>query len=307
VWTADAQMRKRLPGLMEMSDGMRTFIFFTLNDISCAWNRTQLTRRAEAFQFGGNMYAYATDRAKIRSRLMGVTHRKARATEMKSLKAGPRSSLTVARLKHGGDWQVSARYRLVAKLLQRMNAGCGTTFVAAEPAPADDAALPQDAVLYATGRTGITLGDPHKKALAGRLASGGFLVVDAGMGDQRFEQAFKTFAGQMGWTVKPLAADHPILSGSMTGATGQDITKGLTYTHHALAKASSPLRVDLRGIYAGERLVGLYSPRDLLYAQAGLRAFGSIGYDLVSAQKVIENVLLYATTVSPEATGGAAE
>ena len=307
VWTADAQMRTRLPGLMEMSDGMRTFIFFALNDISCAWSTTQVTRRADAFQLGVNMYAYTTDRAKIRSRLMGVTRSKTRAAEMKSLKAGPRSALTVARLKHGGDWHVSARYRLVAKLAQRMNAGCGTTFVAAEPALAEDAALPQDAVLYATGRTGITLGDAQKKALADRLASGGFLVVDAGMGDQRFQQAFKTFAGEMGWTVKPLAADHPILSGSMTGATGQDITKGLTYTHHALAKASSPLRVDLRGIYAGERLVGVYSPRDLLYAQAGLRAFGSIGYDVASAQKVAENILLYATTLSADAAGAAAE
>jgi hypothetical protein len=304
---------------MEMSDGVRTFIFFTLNDISCAWNRTQITRRPEAFRFGGNLYAYATDRAKIRSRLMGVTRSKTRAAEMKLLKAGPRSALTVARLKHGGDWDVSARYRLVAKLVQRMNAGCGTTFVAAEPAPAGDAALPTGAVLYATGRVDISLSEAEQAALNNRLASGGFLVVDACRGDSRFQRAFKTFARKMRWTLKALPDGHPIVTGSMGGATGYNISKGMKYTFHAFARARSPLRLDLQGIYAagkgdegdvgekGEKLVGVYSPRDLVYSQAGLRAFGSIGYDVVSAQKVAENILLYATTLRAEATGAAAE
>jgi len=313
MWQADAKMRKQLPGLMEMSDGVRTFIFFTLNDISCAWNTTQMTRRADAFQFGGNLYAYATDRAKIRSRLMGVTRRKSRAAEMKLLKAGPRSTLTVARLKHGGDWDVSARYRLVAKLVQRLNAGCGTAFVASEPAPAGDAALPTGAVLYATGRVDISLSEAQQAALNNRLASGGFLMVDACRGDSRFQRTFKTFARKMRWTLKALPDGHPIVTGSMGGATGYNISKGMKYTFHAFARARSPLRLDLQGIYAGgeggkgEKLVGVYSPRDLLYAQAGLRAFGSIGYDVASAQKVIENVLLYATTLSAEATGAAAE
>ncbi|MBN2584019.1 MAG: DUF4159 domain-containing protein [Planctomycetes bacterium] len=295
VWTADAQMRGPLPGLMEMADGVRTFIFFALNDVSCAWNTTQVTKRADAFQFGINLYAYATDRAKIRSRLMGATQNKSKAEQMKQLAVGSRRDMAVARLKHGGDWNVSARYRLVEKLVARVNGGCSTNLVAAEPASPSDAALPQGALLYVTGRTGITLSDAEQQALKQRLAAGGFLLADACLGDERFQKAFKAFAEGMGWTLKQLPDDHPLVRGSMGAATGYDLGKGVKYTFHAVARAGSPLRLELHGIYAGDRLVGVYSPRDVMIGQAGLRAYGNIGYDIPSAQMVVENVLLYAT------------
>ena len=104
-----------------------------------------------------------------------------------------------------------------------------------------------------------------------------------------------------------LGEDHPIISGAMNGATGQSVAKGLKYTYHALAKATSPLGIDLRGLYAGDRLVGVYSPRDVMVSQAGLRAFGSIGYDVTSAQKVAENIMLYATTLGAAPSGDPAE
>ncbi|NLX57951.1 MAG: DUF4159 domain-containing protein [Phycisphaerae bacterium] len=295
VWTADSQMTSSVPGLMEMTDGVRTFIFFALNDVSCAWNTIQIGKRMDAFQFGNNLYAYATDRAKIRSRLMGSTQSKNKAAQLKQLAVGPRQDLAVARLKHGGDWNVSARYRLVEKLVARVNGGCGTSLTAAEPASPSDAALPQTALLYLTGRTGITLGDVEQQALKQRLAAGGFVLADACLGDERFQRAFTAFAESMGWTVKRLPDDHPIVTGSMGAATGHDLAKGVKFTFHALAKATSPLRLELYGLYAGDRLVGVYSPRDLMYGQANLRAFGNIGYDAPSAQMIVENALLYAT------------
>lgn len=304
IWKADLAMVRPLSGLQEMADGMRTFMFFAPNDISCAWNTSAVTKRGGEFQFGINLYSYATDRAKIRSRLSKATIAKASEASLKSLQVSAPRPLTVALMKHGGDWNVSERYRLVEKLAARL-ADSPLAITAAPSAAPSDAALPAGAVLYATGRAGLSLLDTEKEALKKRLAGGAFLIVDAATGDARFQKAFDGLAGEMGWTVRRLDDKHAILTGAMTGGTGHRLEDGLRFSYHAVANSSVPLRLDLRGIYVGEKLVGVYSPRDIMYSQADLKAFGTVGYDTISAQHVVENLLVYAVTVGQPAPAAA--
>jgi hypothetical protein len=207
-------------------------------------------------------------------------------------------------LKHGGDWNVSQHYGLVDKLCARLTAS-GFNMTAGQPIAPSDAGAPQDAVLCATGRVDISLLDAEKEALKKRLAAGGFLLVDAAMGDQRFQQAFNKFAEEMGWVVKRFDKDSDVLKGAMRGGLGHDLTKGIKFTQTAFATAGAPLATDLRGLYAGERLVGIYSPLDLMYAQASLRAWGALGYDGPSAQSVVDNIMICVLSAQP--VGGAQE
>jgi len=307
VWQTDVKITRQVRGLQEMSDGVRTFIFYAPNDISCAWNTNAVARRVPEFHFGLNLYAYATDRAKIRSRLARATSAKSGQAGLKQITVQVPRPLTVARMKHGGDWHVTQRYRLVEKLAGRLSGDDAALRVTpAQPAAPSSAEFPAGGVFYATGRGPMTLSEPEQAALKKRLAAGGFLIVDATLGDARFQEAFPALAGQMGWTVKRFDDKHPIVSGTMPGGTGHDLTTRIKYTYAALARARSPLRLDLRGLWAGDRLVGVYSPRDLMFSQAGLRAWGSVGYDEASARRIVENLILYATTTGAPSAGQAA-
>ena len=297
IWKADLPIRRPIRGLMEMADGVRSFIFFAPSDVSCAWNTKAVTRRIGEFRLGVNMYAYATDRAKIRSRLARATTARTARGELKTLSAGGAAARTIARMKHGGDWNVSERYRLVEKLCDRLGGDEGTlATTAAGPVAPSDAALPAAGILYATGRAGISLLPDEREALKKRLASGGFIFVDATKGDLRFRGAFTTLATEMGWTVKRLDKTHPILTGAIPGGKGHDLTHGVRFSFHTIANAQVPPRLDLQGIYVAGKLVGVYSPLDVMYSQAGLRAFGTLGYDVPTARRIIENIVLYAMT-----------
>ncbi len=299
VWTADLNVRRPLRRLQEMSDGVRSFIFYAPTDISCAWNTAAVTRRGAEFKFGLNLYAYATDRAKIRSRLARATFKKTRQEEFEKIKVEAPRPIHLVRMKHGGDWNVTSRYRVLEKLAARLREGLGIETTVHEPAAPGEEGFPKDAVVYATGRVDVSLLPDGREALKQRLADGAFLLVDAALGDARFRDDFETFAGEMGWTLERLPEDHPILRGSFPGATGHDLTGPVQFTHTAVSQATGPLRLDLRGIYSDGNLVGVCSPRDAMYGQAALRAFGSIGYREASAQQVVENVLLYATQTGP--------
>jgi len=300
IWKADVTMTRQLAGLQEMADGMRTFIFYAPNDVSCAWNTSAVVKRGGEFQFGMNLYAYATDRAKIRSRLSRATIDRQAAELVRGLQIGAPRQLTVALMKHGGDWNVTERYRLIDKLAARLE-GTPLAITAAPAAAPSDAALPPGAVLHITGRAGFSLSDAEREALKKRLQGGAFLIVDAAAGDQRFRTAFEAAAGEMGWKLTRCEATHPLVSGAMQGGTGHKLEECVRFAYHTIAKATVPPRLDLRTIVVDGKTVGVYSPRDVLYSQADLKSFGADAYETAGAQRIIENCLLYAQTVTQPA------
>jgi hypothetical protein len=294
LWTADAQMRKQVPGLMEMADGVRAFVFYASNDISCAWVMQQIPAREEAFQLGLNMYTYATDRARIRSRLMAASSREVREREVATLKAPAGAApVRLVPLRHGGDWAVTRHYDLPAKLAARLKEAELAQVEVDEPRAVTDEAIPEKAVLYVTGRQGMMMSEAERAALKGLLEKGAFLVADATLGDERFVESFRQLIKEAGLQERLLPLAHPIVGGAMDGATGHDLSKNIGLTHEALRRSIANVRLELTGIYLGERLVGVFSPRDLFYSQAGMRAYQSVGFDESTAQRVVDNIMLY--------------
>jgi hypothetical protein len=71
--------------------------------------------------------------------------------------------------------------------------------------------------------------------------------------------------------------------------------------HNAAAAVEQVLAAgggrDLVGIYAGDRMVGLYSPRDVLFSLTPYEACGCRGYKTEDAAAVATNIVLYLTTL----------
>jgi len=60
---------KQRPEILGLDDGLRTFLFYAMDDISCPWNTRALAGREYLFKWGINLYTYATDQSPLRAKL----------------------------------------------------------------------------------------------------------------------------------------------------------------------------------------------------------------------------------------------
>ena len=299
MWSAEQKITGRLPVLQGISDGVRTFVFYSPSDISCAWNTLAIARNDPLFKMGINLYAYTTDRGKLRSKLAGYGVAESERYSGSAVSPGERTKLRIRQLKHGGDWYVSRHYGGLSMLGEHL-AGHGR--IACEVGEAIEAADPAAAetdVLWLTGRKGLMMSPPQQAALKAWLGAGGFLVVDACMGDKTFDAAWRQAAADLGLTIKAAGKDSPLVTGALGGATGYALTRcefdsGLRPERIGKAEAS------LHELYLGDRLVGVYSDFDVLLALTGVKAYDRRGYGAADARAVATNMLLPATLQGKE-------
>ena len=294
LWSADQRIMSRMSPLFGMTDGLRTFLFVSWQDISCAWNTLSVVRDEVLFDLGGNLYAYATDRRPIRSRLAvkrnsgGTGYAEAKPSVTKAV------PLAIARLKHGGDWYVGKNYSLEARTAADLSAAVpGLKIAAAEAVAAADLRADPGAVAWLTGRQNVALAEADLAAIKSFLTGGGFLLAEAAMGDPRFDAAFRTAAGQLGLQMTPVGKDDPILTGRFEGATGYAIGN-VAFTFALRSQRIGKPQPELYRLSLGGKLVGLYSPLDLTFSQTGIDAFDCRGYESEDARALLANVLLTA-------------
>ncbi len=295
LWEADLRLEGRRPRLMGMFDGTRTFVIYSPQDISCAWHTFAIIRQRLLFDLGCNLYAYATDRGKLRSKLA-----ERRASEAgggvstTAVSPGPRTTLRVRLLEHGGDWYVSRRYRPLRTLAEYAADRGGLTLQVGDPAkPTDEAAAKTD-VFWVTGRKGLAMSPDRQSALKDWLRAGGFLAADACMGDPAFDKAFRDFAGRLGVEVRPLGPESPLLKGDFGGPSGFNLTN-VDFTRSLKPDRIGKPHAELCGLYLDDRLAGLYTPVDAALSLTGVKAFGNRGYETADARAVATNMLLPAT------------
>jgi len=109
VWDAFQKLKAR-PEMFGIHDGVRTSVFYSPDDISCPWQTKAFTQKLYLFDWGINLYTYATDEAPLRAKLAGREPPKSdRFTG--PVKAGPQKTLHIVRVKHDGNWEAGANYR----------------------------------------------------------------------------------------------------------------------------------------------------------------------------------------------------
>ena len=290
------QLAKR-PEILGMDDGMRTFLFYSMDDISCPWQTRAVAAREYLFQFGRNLYTYATDRGALRSKL--ATREEPKSDRYNTpVKGGDKNTLRVARVKYGYGtspaWMTNRNYQSFGKLTQVLAQKASVTLKAEEEGvtPAD---LGDREAAYLVGSGAVTLTPPEIEGLKAYTAKGGFLWVEAATGATPFDTSLKKIAADAGWDLKPLPTTSPLLSGKLAKGVGYNLTSGVQF-HRALRVARlGRAYAELIGLYEGGKLVGVYSPFDALFSITGYDAYNCRGYQHEDALAVAMNIVLYLT------------
>jgi hypothetical protein len=161
-------------------------------------------------------------------------------------------------------------------------------------APAD---LAKYDVAYLAGTKALVLSAEQREALKSFVAAGGLLWLEAVTGSADFDQSVKQFAQDMGWELKMLPMTHGLMTGRMDPALGYNLTAGVEFRRALRVSRLGRPYAEFMGLYAGERLVGLYSPLDVLFSLQPYEAWSCKGYQPVDAEAVATNIVLYLTTL----------
>jgi len=271
-------------GLLGISNGLRTMVIHSPRELSLALQVGQRPDNRPLFELLANIYLLATDKG-ILSPRDSIHWPKARRFQ-------PVATVTVTRLKHGGNcdpeplaWRRFAtlmgnRYRILLKI--------------SEPLPIVllDAGLHPVAVM--TGTEDFTLTREELGALKKYFREGGTLIVDAAGGAREFDRAVFSQILQLpdGAVYGPIALDHPIYR------KPEPIEK-VTY-RRGLGLVLGEVRNSPRlgGVTSGGRLAIIHSREDLTAGLVGYQYHGIRGYSPQSAAEMMRNILYYAARIN---------
>ncbi len=157
--------------------------------------------------------------------------------------------------------------------------------------------IPADlSFVHLSGRDRMEMSEKMRNHLKTYLSGGGFLFAEATIGDRTFDASLRAAFEAAGLTLEPLGADSPMMSGTFGGdAAGCGVTKPGWTASLKGERIGKPLPV-LYGLRLDGKLVGIYSPLDIIYSQTGCRAFGNRGYEAADARALATNLLLLVST-----------
>ena len=295
TFVIETKPMKQRPEMMGIDDGLRTCVFYSMDDIGCPWQTKAYTNKEYLFQWGQNLYTYATDRGALRSRLAPREADTKPVRYKEPVKAGERNTLKLTRVKYDGTgWLTGRNYGLLTRLAAEVKSRAGVTLTVDESG-IGAAGLGDADIAYLTGSAELKLADTDKAGLKAFADKGGLLVVEAAGGTIAFDQEFRKVMGDMGWEVKPMPATAPLITGKMDPATGYSLISNVQFSRALRVTRLSRPQAELQGIYQGEKLVGLYSPFDVLYSMTPYEAYNKRGYQSDDAKAVATNIILFAT------------
>jgi type II secretory pathway pseudopilin PulG len=294
----DPYVLKQRPEILGIDDGLRTILFFALDDISCHWTVKAMAGREYLFQWGINLFTYATDRTPLRGKL--ASRDTAKADRYNALiRKGAKDTLRMARVKYDGAWDVGRHYGVLAGLAAHLNRKALIT-LKTDDGGVGAADLADRDVAYLAGAGPLKLADPERSALKQYLGKGGFIWVEAVGGSAAFDKEFRKAAGELGWELKLLAPEHPLMSGKFKDAIGYHLASGIQFRRALRVVRAGRTYAELVGIYQNGQLAGVYSPFDVLFSATGYEAYGCLGYLQPDAQAVGVNVVVYLTDRAAE-------
>jgi len=297
AYTDPYRLQKR-PEILGVHDGLRTFLFYAPDDISCPWHLRALAGRLYLFNWGINLVAYATDSAPLRAKLAERQPKPDTRYEKQAVKVGATKRLRLARVRHAGDWNVGANYRALQGLAGYVKQKAGLTLEVKDGvAPAD---LDGFDVAYVTGSAAVEFSDADLRALEAFAKGGGWLWFEAATGSVDFNKAMLRAAVKARWRMTLLAGGHPLANGRMGGPKGFDLTRSVQFRRALKVVRTGRDHADFQGIYLDNRLVGVFSPIDVVFSSTPYEASQCRGYATPDARAVATNILLYAASERPE-------
>jgi hypothetical protein len=268
------------------SDRGRTVAFILTNGACCAWHQDAHERFPRLFDLGSNILRYATYGRPLRGRLTPFWPRE---------EPEPSTTITVARLKHGGDyWSDPYAERRLSEILTRR------TGLGLEERPAlDFAGLPDaDAqVLWLCGHEFVPPDQAEAEQLKTYLQEkDALLFASPSYGSAAFDEAFQAWAidlfGADRWEMIP--SNDPIMTGELAGGLGSTLA---ALTMRRGLDGLPPMRLDwpiLHGVRHEGRWILIYSPYDVCCGLIEHPCINCVGYEPNDAAALASNVMLYA-------------
>ncbi len=205
----------------------------------------------------------------------------------------PLRHIQVGRLMHGGDWNTApgATAALSRSLSRAISVGLQSRSVDAGES------IPRELrLLWLTGSQFEAFRPSEMENLRSYLDAGGLLLLDAAYGDEAFydralAQLEQLYGAQ---AIKPLPADHPLLTGKFAGELGSNIMS-VAYNvaaRNVLGRRQGP--PSLVGVWHDGRLVAVASRLALASPAEGSPPYDCVGYSVRDARRIVLNVVLYA-------------
>lgn len=287
------------PGVMMLDRGCKTVVVFSKTPVAGFWEETRFqpkkgepanTRGERAYQFGGNVVAYATGMQPPEQK--GFRVKVADAADA----SPPRGAFKPAQLKAGENPPAPAAMRnLVA--YARDAIGLEATFDVKRTFPPGDAELMKHKFLYLHGRKAFTLTDDELDNLRASLETGGLLFADAACGKKEFDASFRQAMAKLYPEAKlePIPVDDELFSEKVNGK-GNGIR---TVKRREKADGTGPdggyrnLPPALEGIKIDGRWVVIYSKYDIGCSLERRVSTDCLGHTPDSALQLASAAVLY--------------
>jgi hypothetical protein len=298
----DPNPLKQRPEILGVGDGVRTSVFYAMDDVSCAWQQRAMANKDYLFKWGINLYTYATDGAALRAKLANPDARKSNRYNA-PVKGGGKSTIKIARMKHGGNWESGANYGGFGLLAKYVKDKAAITLDLKEPAApfnkggVEAKDLAGNDVAFITGSNAFQLTAEEKEALKTFVEKGGALWLEASTGANAFDQSLQKLAADMQWQVKLLQKDNPLATGRLDPGLGYDLTQKVEFSTWFRKQRLGRTGADIYGVFQGDKMIGVYSPLDVIFSITGHEAWHTRGYQEEDAAAVGTNIVIYFSTL----------
>ena len=281
LWSAQENIVNR-PPVLGLDDGLRTFGFVLQSNVICDLSLGLGGPRMPAFQLFSNLAAYALEGQLDLTKPLDVP------PDETEPQLGPSKIISVGLLQPA-DKSVPAAlvyngWPKAAELLPRV---AGLRLLGPKALACTDRNLPLCDVAHLPAAQAVALDAEEIKALRTYLEGGGFLLLEARLGNDPFAKSAKRIAEDLGLAVEA-AKGSPLLTGKFTTAKGFSVEKTRLRKDGKLTEAET----DLRLLTLGGKPVGAFSPADLTLSAAGVRCWGLRGYAPNDARRLLANLIL---------------
>ena len=287
MWTAGSEAVAQRPVVLGLDDGVRTFAYVFQVNLICDLARGRSAATQPAFQTFDAIAAYALEgQMDLAAPLLEVQ------AEPAEIQAGAvkEVGLGLIKLKSSGPEGTAMPYDGWATVAALFPKGSGAKLLGPRPVEATGGALAMCDLAYLPCREESRLEDDEAAAVSAYLAGGGMLLLESRLGSVAADRGAQRIIAALKLKTRPAKADDALLSGKFAETR---VGFALQNTHQRQAGALRKLPTDLRLLLSEDnRVVGVYSPYDLIVSAAGIRCYGLRGYAPVDARRLLANLLI---------------
>jgi hypothetical protein len=270
------------PKLKIVTNGARLLMVHSPADLARAWQLREQKVNKMPFEFGLNLFLYASGKHELQNRL--------ETNYITAPSQTPTYTINVARVQYGtGNWDPEPyAWTRYSRWFQRQT-GYGINVKATLMG---DLTLADAPVAILTGTDAFSPKDAEIQAIKKYVESGGVLFVDSAGGTGAFEESVRTklFASAFptGF-LRVLPSEHPLLN---TGSPGMEDLTHPRLRPFTLEKLGGPPN-EFPSYFTSGRGHVIFTPLDITCGLLGTNTWGILGYEPGYSQSFVKNLLLW--------------